>query len=90
MTTKITFDFSPTPGISITRLMVFIASANDLELHSVDIYTKQWILILGTKDSTISGSKSRFDEDQLSENMMKTFLSRFMLMIVLLPVNLQV
>ena len=30
-------NFSPTPGISITRLMVSIAAANDLELHSVDI-----------------------------------------------------
>jgi hypothetical protein len=29
--------FSPTPGISIARLMVSIATANDLELHSVDI-----------------------------------------------------
>ncbi len=29
--------FSPTPGISIARLMVSIAAANDLELHSVDI-----------------------------------------------------
>ena len=30
-------NFSPTPGISIARLMVSIAAANDLELHSVDI-----------------------------------------------------
>jgi hypothetical protein len=29
--------FSPTPGISITRLMVSITATNDLELHSVDI-----------------------------------------------------
>jgi len=29
--------FPPTPGISIARLMVSIAAANDLELHSVDI-----------------------------------------------------
>jgi len=30
-------NFSPTPGISIARLMVSIVAANDLELHSVDI-----------------------------------------------------
>jgi hypothetical protein len=30
-------NFSPTPGISIARLMVSMATANDLELHSVDI-----------------------------------------------------
>jgi hypothetical protein len=30
-------NFSPTPGISIARLMVSITAANDLEFHSVDI-----------------------------------------------------
>ena len=30
-------NFSTTPGISISRLMVSITAANDLELHSVDI-----------------------------------------------------
>jgi hypothetical protein len=30
-------NFSPTPGISIARLMVSIVAANDQELHSVDI-----------------------------------------------------
>jgi hypothetical protein len=30
-------NFSPTPGISIARLVVSIAAVNDLELHSVDV-----------------------------------------------------
>jgi len=36
------------------------------------------MLILGAKDSILSGSKSRFGEDLLAENMLKTFLSRLM------------
>jgi hypothetical protein len=30
-------NFSPTPGIAMARIMVSLAAANDLELHSVDI-----------------------------------------------------
>ena len=30
-------NFSPTPGITLARIMVSLAAANDLELHSVDI-----------------------------------------------------
>jgi hypothetical protein len=30
-------NFSPTPGIALARIMVSLAAANDLELHSVDI-----------------------------------------------------
>ena len=30
-------NFSPTPGIALARIMVSLAAANNLELHSVDI-----------------------------------------------------
>ncbi len=30
-------NFSPTPGIAIAHIITSIASANDLELHSIDI-----------------------------------------------------
>ncbi len=30
-------NFSPTPGIALVRIMVSLAAANNLELHSVDI-----------------------------------------------------
>ncbi len=32
-----TLNFSPTPGIALARIMVSLAAANNLELHSVDI-----------------------------------------------------
>ena len=30
-------NFSPIPGIALTRIMVSLAATNDLEMHSVDI-----------------------------------------------------
>jgi hypothetical protein len=31
------YNFSPTPGIALVRIMILLAAANNLELHSVDI-----------------------------------------------------
>jgi hypothetical protein len=48
-------NFSPTPCISIVRVMVSIATANDLELHSVDIEQ-----VFTQADTLKEGSNDRY------------------------------